>query len=50
MDYVEAQTEKQGIGVFEKDNRSLAMHLFGGSELTTAENEMLEYIFSSGTY
>ena len=50
MDYVEAETRKLGICDFEKENRSLAMHLFGGGELTAAEREMLEYILSSGTY
>lgn len=50
MNYVKAETEKLGIGDFEKDNRSLATHLFRGIELTTAENEMLGYILSSGTY
>ncbi len=50
MDYVEAEIKKLGIGDFEKKNRSLAMHLFEGGELTTAEREMLGYILSSGTY
>ena len=50
MEYVEAEAEKLGIRDFEKENRSLAMRLFGGGELTAADREMLEYILSSGTY
>lgn len=48
--YVEAEVKKLGIDSFEKENRSLAMHLFGGGELTAADREMLKYILSSGTY
>ena len=50
MVYIEAELIKLGIVEFEKDNRTLAMHLFNGGELTSQEREMLEYILSSGTY
>ena len=50
LDYVEAQCGKLGIGDFERVNRSLAMRLFEGGELTAAEREMLGYIAESGTY
>jgi hypothetical protein len=49
-DYVEGETEKLGIKEFEEKNRSLALALFGGGELTAADRRMLAYILSSGTY
>ena len=48
--YVEAEAEKLGLAEFEKKNRSLALHLFAGEELTTEDQEMLEYILDSGVY
>lgn len=48
--YIDRETEKLGISEFERANRSLATHLFGGEELTTADVEMLDYILTSGTY
>ena len=48
--YISAETKKLGISDFEKQNRSLALHLFGGGELTDEDREMLEYIIYSGTY
>ena len=50
MGYVAEETEKLGIREFEENNRSLALHLFNGEELTEADREMLDYILSSGTY
>lgn len=50
MDYVAAEAEKLGIADFEKQNRSLSLHLFGEGELTPDEQEMLEYIISSGAF
>ncbi|MBQ8137179.1 MAG: nucleotidyltransferase family protein [Clostridia bacterium] len=50
MAYVAAEAEKLGIGGFERQNRALAEHLFGGEALTEADQEMLHYILSSGTY
>ena len=38
------------IAEFEKKNRTLAMHLFGDGKLTEEDEEMLEYLFSCGTY
>lgn len=50
MEYVAAEAEKLGIDEFEEKNRSLALHLFGGEELTEADLRMLGYVASSGTY
>lgn len=50
MEYIAAETEKLGIKRFEKLNRTLALHLFGGSKLTETEQQMLKYLLSSGTY
>lgn len=50
MDYVEAEAKKLGIGDFERLNRSLALHLFGGGALTERERSMLDYVLSCGTY
>lgn len=50
MDYVAAEAEKLGIAEFEAQNRTLAQHLFSGGELTEADQEMLEYVLSSGVY
>ncbi len=50
MNYVEAETEKLGIREFEKQNRSLSLHLYGGKALTASDREMLDYILSSGAY
>ena len=38
------------IDAFEQENRSLSMHLFAGEPLSEKEQEMLDYIISSGTY
>lgn len=48
--YIAGELDKLGIAGFEAQNRSLAMHLFGGEKLTGQDEEMLEYILSSGTY
>ena len=50
MDYVAAETEKLGLGEFERRNRSLALNLFGGGELTDEDLEMLDYFLMSGTF
>ena len=50
MTYVAGEIAKLGILRFETANRSLAMHLFGGEQLTEEEQEMLDYILSSGAY
>jgi len=53
MRYVRAETEKLGIAAFERASRSLAMHLFGGGQLTAEDLDMLEYVTHStvfGTY
>ncbi|MBR5430754.1 MAG: nucleotidyltransferase family protein, partial [Firmicutes bacterium] len=49
-DYIGGELEKLGIAGFEAQNRSLARHLFAGEALTAADEEMLNYILSSGTY
>ena len=48
--YVADETEKLGIRDYEEINRSLSQHLFNGEKLTPAEQEMLDYILSSGAY
>ncbi len=50
QDYVSTETEKMGIRDFEEKNRSLAMRLFTGGDLTAENREMLDYITASGTY
>ena len=48
--YVAGELLQLGIVDFEAQNRSLALHLFGGEALTAQDREMLDYILSSGTY
>ena len=49
-DYIHRELEKLRLTDFEAQNRSLALHLFGGEPLTEADGEMLDYILSSGAY
>lgn len=49
-EYVAMEVGKLGIADFEKQNRSLSLHLFGGKELTEPDKKMLDYILSSGTF
>ena len=49
-EYISSEMKKLGISDFEQQNRSLALHLFGGSELTEQDCKMLEYVIFSGTY
>lgn len=48
--YIKGELEKLGLVSFERSNRELAMHLFGGGELTVADCEMLDYVVESGVY
>lgn len=48
--YVNREVGKLGIGDFEKQNRSLSLHLFAGKELTELDQKVLDYILSSGTF
>ncbi len=48
--YIEGELDQLGIAGFEEKNRSLALHLFDGAELTEEDREMLNYMASSGTY
>ncbi len=48
--YVKGELEKLGIGAFEETNRTLALHLFGDEPLSPTEEEMLDFILSSGVY
>lgn len=48
--YINGELHKLDIADFEKQNRSLALHLFGGKALTVQDQAMLDYILSSGTY
>ena len=50
LEYIAAEAEKLGIAGFEAANRSLALHLFSGGELTAPDQEMLNYVLSSGAY
>ena len=50
MDYVTAEAEKMGMAEFEAANRSLALHVFSGAELTEAERERLDHALTSGVY
>ncbi|MBQ6294595.1 MAG: nucleotidyltransferase family protein [Firmicutes bacterium] len=49
-DYVAGELEKIGMSEFEEKNRSLALHLFNGENLSEEEQERLDYIVFSGTY
>ena len=48
--YIAAEAEKLGMADFEKQNRSLALHLFKNEALSESEEKMLDYILFSGTY
>ena len=48
--YIAGELDKLGIADFESQNRSLALDLFNGEILTASDQEMLDYILSSGTY
>lgn len=50
MQYVEHAAEKMGLLEFEKNNREMAMHVFGDGELSERERDMLRYIASSGAF
>jgi hypothetical protein len=50
MDYIKAEVEKLGIAGYEQANRSLALNLFEGKDLTDENMKMLEYVLSCGTY
>ena len=50
LDYVEAETKKLGIAAYERQNRSLSLHLFGRQKPTEGDKEMLAYMLASGTY
>ena len=47
---LDRELDKLGLRDFEEQNRSLALHLFGGEALTGQEQEMLDYVTFSGTY
>ncbi len=48
--YIAGELEKLGLADFEARNRSLSRRLFDGDPLSEPEQEMLDYILSSGTY
>ena len=48
--YINAELEKLRISEFEEKNRRLSMQLFSGEETDGLDDEMLEYVISSGTY
>ena len=49
-EYIDGELASLGLTDFEKDNRELAVHLFGDGELSDKERSMLDYILSSGAY
>lgn len=49
-DYIAGQLDVLGIAEFERRNRELAQRLFDGYDLTLQDQEMLDYMLSSGTY
>ncbi|MBQ3915722.1 MAG: nucleotidyltransferase family protein [Ruminococcus sp.] len=48
--YLRGEFSKLGILGFERRNRSLAIKLFTGKELTEEQKEMLDYYITSGVY
>ena len=50
MDYISKEVVKLKIDKFEEMNRSLALKLFDGIDLTNEEMNMYEYIIFSGVY
>ena len=48
--YLRTEFAKLGILGFERQNRSLAIKLFTGKELSDEQKEMLDYYITSGTY
>lgn len=50
MQYIAAEAEKMGIAAFEKQNRELAMQLFGSHSLTDEQMQQLDYYIFSGAY
>ncbi len=48
--YLAGELERLALTDFEAQNRSLALHLFDGGELTAQDREMLEVLLSSGAY
>ena len=49
-DYIRSEVSTFGIADFEKTFRSLSLKLYEGKSLSKEEQEMYDYIFSSGTY
>ena len=49
-DYIKTECTKLDIREFEQQNKQLALHLFGGEDLTAEDRQMLEYFIFSGTY
>jgi hypothetical protein len=49
-DYICTEIKKLDISGFEEKNRSLAMTLFRGEDLNEAQQEILDYVISSGAY
>ena len=48
--YIDTETEKLEIGEYERQNRSLALHLFRNEPLTEEDRTMLRYLGASGVY
>lgn len=50
MEYIKTELGKMGIAEFEEKFRELAFDLLEGNEFSDEENEMFEYVITSGTY
>ena len=48
--YLAGELRKLGLTEYEAQNRSLALHLFDGGELTGEDERMLAYLTDSGVY
>ncbi len=48
--YIDRETAKMGIDLFEQKNRQIAFHLFNGEALDAEAEKMLEYMIFSGAY
>ena len=48
--YIEEESQRLGLAAFERENRTLALHLFDGEPLSQQEQQMLDYILFAGTY
>ena len=50
MDYIVKELTSMDVAGHEKESRELALKVFGGTRLSDAESELLDYYIFSGTY